>query len=157
AASTGFVTKTGTMADSKRAASVAVLCVLSIAATLYFCRSMAGGMPMPGGWTMSMAWMRMPGQGWPAAAAMFLAMWLSMMVAMMLPSAAPMFFRYRHAAFVGLGYFSAWFVLGIPVYVVGIGVASAAMGSSSFSRTIPFLAGATVIVAGIIQLLPSKM
>jgi hypothetical protein len=25
------------------------------------------GMPMPGGWTMSMAWMRMPGQTWPCA------------------------------------------------------------------------------------------
>jgi hypothetical protein len=24
-----------------------------------------GEMPMPGGWTMSMGWMRMPGQTWP--------------------------------------------------------------------------------------------
>ena len=30
---------------------------------------MSGGMPMPGGWTMSMAWMRMPGQGWVGAEA----------------------------------------------------------------------------------------
>jgi hypothetical protein len=42
-------------------------------------------MPMPGGWTMSMAWMRMPGQTWPGAAASFLGMWVVMMVAMMLP------------------------------------------------------------------------
>jgi hypothetical protein len=27
--------------------------------------SALGEMPMPGGWTMSMAWMRMPGQTWP--------------------------------------------------------------------------------------------
>jgi len=26
------------------------------------CMAAMGGMPMPGGWTMSMAWMRMPGQ-----------------------------------------------------------------------------------------------
>ena len=44
---------------------------------------------MPGGWTMSMVWMRMPGQTWPGAAASFLGMWVVMMVAMMLPSLAP--------------------------------------------------------------------
>ena len=48
------------------------------------------GMEMPGGWTMSMAWMRMPGQGWPGAAATFLGMWIVMMVAMMLPVLVPM-------------------------------------------------------------------
>jgi len=31
---------------------------------------------MPGGWTMSMAWVRMPGQSWPVAAASFLGMWV---------------------------------------------------------------------------------
>ena len=31
-----------------------------------------GDMPMPGGWTMSMVWMRMPGQTWPGAAASLL-------------------------------------------------------------------------------------
>jgi hypothetical protein len=35
-----------------------------VSATAYFCRSMGGGMGMPGGWTMSMMWMRMPGQTW---------------------------------------------------------------------------------------------
>jgi hypothetical protein len=56
-----------------------------------------GEMPMPGGWTMSMAWMRMPGQTWPGAAASFLGMWVVMMVAMMLPSLVPMLWRYRQA------------------------------------------------------------
>ena len=55
------------------------------------------GMPMPGGWTMSMTWMRMPGQTWPGAAASFLGMWIVMMVAMMLPSLVPMLWRYRKA------------------------------------------------------------
>ena len=50
---------------------------------------------MPGGWTMSMAWMRMPGQTWLGAAASFLGMWVGMMVAMMLPSLVPVLWRYR--------------------------------------------------------------
>jgi len=80
--------------------------------------SAMGGMPMPGGWTLSMTWMRMPGQTWPGAAASFLGMWLVMMAAMMLPSLLPMLWRYRLAvggagearlgrltALVGLAYF----------------------------------------------------
>ena len=55
--------------------------------TIVWCRSMStmGGMRMPGGWTMSMTWMQMPGQTWLGAAASFLGMWIMMMVAMMLP------------------------------------------------------------------------
>jgi predicted metal-binding membrane protein len=83
--------------------------------------SAIGEMPMPGGWTMSMAWMRMPGQTWPGAAASFLGMWVVMMVAMMLPSLLPMLWRYRQAvgrtgethlgrltALVGVGYLFVW-------------------------------------------------
>src|ERR1700682_6656116 len=77
----------------------ALLFASSAAVTIVWCASMSemGGMRMPGGWTMSMAWMRMPGQTWPDAAASFLAMWVVMMVAMMLPSLAPMLWRYRQA------------------------------------------------------------
>jgi hypothetical protein len=43
-----------------------VLCVVafdaSISVTIYFGSSMAYVMGMPGGWKMSMMWMRMPGQ-----------------------------------------------------------------------------------------------
>jgi len=59
--------------------------------------SAMGEMPMPGGWTMSMAWMRMPGQTWPGDAAAFLGISVVMMVAMMLPSLVPMLWRYRQA------------------------------------------------------------
>ena len=55
------------------------------------------GMLMPGGWTMSMVWMRMPGQPGSGAAASFLGMWVVMMVAMMLPSLFPMLRHYRGA------------------------------------------------------------
>jgi hypothetical protein len=77
----------------------ALLFVASAALTTAWCGSMSamGEMPMPGGWTMSMAWVRMPGQTWPGAAASFLRMWVVMMVAMMLPSLVPALWRYRQA------------------------------------------------------------
>jgi predicted metal-binding integral membrane protein DUF2182 len=77
----------------------ALLLVASAALTTAWCGSMSavGEMPMPGGWTMSMAWVRMPGQTWPGAAASFLRMWVVMMVAMMLPSLVPALWRYRQA------------------------------------------------------------
>src|SRR4029450_7063144 len=56
-----------------------------------------GRMLMPGGWTMSMAWMRMPEQTWAGAAPSLLAMWVVMMVAMMLPSVVPRLLGYRGA------------------------------------------------------------
>ena len=39
-------------------------------------------MAMPGGWTMSLVWMPMPGQTWAGTGGRFVAMWLVMMVAM---------------------------------------------------------------------------
>src|SRR5580765_8534667 len=77
----------------------ALLFIASTAVTIGWCASMSAmsGMPMPGGWTMSMAWIRMPGQTWPGAAASFLGLWVVMMVAMMLPSLVPMLWRYRQA------------------------------------------------------------
>ncbi len=63
----------------------ALLFAASAAVTIVWCLSMSamGEMAMPGGWTMSMAWMRMPEQTWPGAAASFLGMWVVMMAAMM--------------------------------------------------------------------------
>src|SRR5436309_10745199 len=77
------------------------VCVLAFVAgvstTAYFCRSMCREMEMPGGWTMSMMWMRMHGQTWAASATSFLLMWLAMMVAMMIPSALSMFLNTRRS------------------------------------------------------------
>jgi predicted metal-binding membrane protein len=77
----------------------ALLFAASAAVTVVWCASMSamGEMPMPGGWTMSMAWMPMCGQTWPGAAASFLGMWVVMMAAMMLPSLVPKLWRYRQA------------------------------------------------------------
>jgi predicted metal-binding membrane protein len=99
-----------------------------------------GEMPMAGGWTMSMAWTRMPGQTWPGAASSFLGMWVVMMVAMMLPSLAPMLRRYRQAvrrtvetrlglltALVGAGYFFVWAVFAMAVFPLDVALAAVEM------------------------------
>src|SRR5258706_73528 len=115
----------------------ALLFAASAAVTIVWCGSMSamGEMPMPGGWTMSMAWMRMPGQTWAGAAASFLGMWAVMMVAMMLPSLVPMLWRYRQAvartgetrlgrltAIVGLGYFAVWTMVGMGTFLLAAGL-----------------------------------
>jgi len=150
------------------------VCVLAFAAgvsaTAYFCRSMCCEMEMPGGWTMSTMWMRMPGQTWAASAASFLLMWLAMMVAMMMPSALPMFLDTRRSlvetkvantpAFLTLmaaGYFAIWLAVGAVIYALGIAFAATAMRSEVFSRAVPLLSGASLVAAGAIQFTRWKM
>src|SRR5882672_3625629 len=130
-------------------------------ATAYFCRSMCCDMKMPGGWTMSMMWMRMSGQTWAASAASFLLMWLAMMVAMMMPSALPMFLKTRRPwcslCYMATGYFAIWLAAGVGIYAPGVWFATVAMRSELFSRTVPLLLGASLIAAGSIQFTRWKM
>jgi predicted metal-binding membrane protein len=125
----------------------------SAAATVWLCMSMRGGMPMPGGWTMSMAWMRMPGQSWPAAALMFTMMWAAMMIAMMLPALVPAlaaFGRFRVAG--AAAYFLVWIAIGAIVYPLGILWSMALMRSASLSRMVPVATAAAIVLAGVVQL-----
>src|SRR5690606_26765372 len=73
-------------------AIAALLFAASAAVTIVWSAAMAGmgEIPMPGGWTLSMAWMPACGQTWLGSAASFLGMWIVMMMAMMLPSLMPM-------------------------------------------------------------------
>jgi predicted metal-binding membrane protein len=144
----------------------ALLFAASATLTIVWCASMSamGEMPMPGGWTMSMAWMRMPGQTWLGAATSFLAMWVVMMVAMMLPSLVPMLWRYRQAvvrtaetrlsrltALVGVGYFFVWTVLGLAAFVFGIALAAVEMQEPALARAVPIAVGVVVLIAGFLQ------
>jgi len=144
----------------------ALLFVASAAVTIAWCASMSamGEMPMPGGWTMSMAWMRMPGQTWPGAAASFLGMWVVMMVAMMLPSLVPMLWRYRQAvggagetrlgrltARVAVGYFFVWTVFGMAAFPVGVALAETEMQQPALARAVPLATGLVVVAAGALQ------
>src|SRR5262245_53541729 len=142
------------------AASV-VAFVASVSATIYFCRSMCCEMEMPGGWTMSMMWTRMPGQTWAASATNFQLMWLAMMVAMMLPSVLPMFLNTKRApvplSVVAAGYFTIWLALGVGIYALGVAFAAAAMRWENLSRAVPVLSGAALIAAGTFQFTRWKM
>lgn len=137
---------------------VALLFVGSAAATLGWSASMSemGEMAMPGGWTMSMTWMRMPGQSWAGAAAAFVAMWTVMMVAMMLPSLVPMLERSRRAgmpaALVAAGYFTVWSALGVAVFPIGVALTAAEMRVPALARVVPIGAGVVVVLGGVVQL-----
>jgi predicted metal-binding membrane protein len=145
----------------------ALLFAGSAAVTIAWCASMSamGGMPMPGGWTMSMAWMRMPGQTWPRAAGSFLGMWIVMMAAMMLPSLVPMLSRYRLAvgrtgetrlgrltALVGLGYFFVWTMFGMAAFPLGVALAAVQMRLPAAARAVPIVVGVAILIAGSVQL-----
>ena len=144
----------------------ALLFVASAALTIVVCTSMSGmgEMPMPGGWTMSMTWMRMPGQSWAGVAGMFLGMWIVMMVAMMMPSLAPLLSRYRQAiattretrlgwltTLAGGGYFFIWTVIGAIVFLLGTTLAAIEMQQPAVARAVPVAAGVTVVIAGLLQ------
>jgi predicted metal-binding membrane protein len=144
----------------------ALVFAASAAVTIVWCTSMSamGGMPMPGGWTMSMAWMRMPGQTWPGAAASFLGMWVVMMVAMMLPSLVPMLRRYRQAvdrtyetrlaplpAIMAAGYFLVWTGFGMAVFPLGAALAAIEMQQPALARAVPIAAGVVVLIGGALQ------
>jgi predicted metal-binding membrane protein len=149
----------------------ALLFAASVAATVLGCLAMSdmGGIPMHGGWTLSMAWAPMCGQTWAGAAASFVAMWAVMMVAMMLPSVLPMLWRYRQAlgargvaglgeltAVAGAGYFFVWTVLGIVVFALGAALAEAVVQMPALARSVPASSGLVVLIAGAFQFTARK-
>lgn len=154
------------MSDRTFFAATAALFAVSAAVTVVWCSSMSamGGMSMPGGWTMSMTWMRMPDQTWLDAAASFLGMWIVMMVAMMLPASLPALWRHRAVvagagsahpglltALAGAGYFLVWIAWGLLAYPLGMGVASVAMQWPALASGVPMAAGVIVVIAGSLQ------
>src|SRR5215213_10126925 len=154
--------------DSRRAflGVSTIVFAASAAMTIVWCASMSsmGEMQMPGGWTMSMMWMRMPGRTWLGAAASFVGMWVVMMVTMMLPSLMPTLWRYREAAgeaggahvdwltaVVAVGYFAVWAVLGVIVFPLGVTLAAIAMREPAVARAVPIGLGVAVLFAAAVQ------
>jgi predicted metal-binding membrane protein len=144
----------------------ALLFVATAAVTIVWCVSMSamGEMPMPGGWTMSMMWMLMPGQTWLDATASFLGMWIVMMIAMMLPALVPMLARYRRAickttgtrlawltVLVGAGYFSVWTLVGMAAFPLGAALATIEMQLPTMARAVPFIVSLVVLIGGALQ------
>ena len=139
----------------------ALLFAVSAALTVRLCASMSamGEMPMPGGWSMSMTWMRMPGQTWVGAAVAFVGMWIVMMLAMMLPSlvAALRCCRDRLTALVAIGYFFVWTVVGLVAFPFGVMVTTIAMQQPALARAVPSTIGLIVLVAGAFQFSEPKV
>ncbi|GGP23807.1 DUF2182 domain-containing protein [Silvimonas iriomotensis] len=146
--------------------TMALLCLLAWLATarLYTPMAAMSGMPMPGGWTMSMMWMRMPGQSWISAAAGFMAMWLWMMAGMMLPVLAPALWQQRctlashsslRKAWLNLvtacGYFLVWALAGLIIWLAGLWLADQTMRYPALARCVPLLNGLVVVMAGLAQ------
>lgn len=144
----------------------ALLFAASSAAMIFWRQSMSelGETPMPGGWTMSMPWIRMCGETWSGAGISFLAMWVVMMAPMMLPSLAPMLWRYRQAVGVmgetrpgllttlaGAGYFFIWTLIGMAVFPLGVALAAVLTQLPALARAAPIAAGVVVLIAGALQ------
>ena len=131
--------------------------VTSVTATVHFCRTMGGGMKMPGGWTMSMMWMQMPGRTWFGSAVEFSVIWLAMMV----PSALPTFLRtgrqWASLCYMAIGYFAIWLAIGVGIYLLGVVFAAFTMRSESLSRAVPWFLSSSLIAAGVFQFTRWKM
>jgi len=97
------------------------------------------------------------GQTLPSHAFEFLAMWLMMSTAMMLPSLLPSLWRYRRSVAaataaqldaltmcVGLGYFFAWMAAGVLAFAASDLI-------DAQRRDVPMLTGAIVLIAGVLQ------
>jgi predicted metal-binding membrane protein len=136
-------------------AAAALVFLASAATTVRWCASMSAmpEMPMPGGWTMSMTWMRMPGQSWLGAVASFLVMWTVMMVAMMLPPLMAML-RPRvdgSTALAAAAYFVVWIAIGALLFPLGLTVTSLEMRHPSLARVVPTVAALLIMLAGAVQ------
>jgi predicted metal-binding membrane protein len=158
-------------------ASLLVLTIVAWALTIYQAVGMTApmGIVVRGGVTADgMAGMAMAGMsatGWSVSgAATFVAVWTVMMVAMMLPAAAPMIVIFASANaraktqaavptwIFAVGYILVWAAAGLLVYVlIQIG-SDAATRLAPAARMIwaPVALGATLVVAGVYQFTPLK-
>jgi predicted metal-binding membrane protein len=104
------------------------------------------------------------GLGW------YLGIWVTMMAAMMLPSALPMVLlfsrvsaerdRQRQASvstwvFVS-AYLAVWTVYGVGAYALARGIRAAGAGFLGWDRAGPYVVGAAVALAGLYELTPLK-
>ena len=97
------------------------------------------------------------GLGW------YVGVWVTMMAAMMLPSALPMLLLVRRTAteplstwFFAAGYLAAWTAYGLAAYAFYRLLAAVAGGVLAWDRAGPYAAGAAVAAAGLYQLTPLK-
>jgi predicted metal-binding membrane protein len=92
----------------------------------------------------------------------FFGIWLTMMVAMMLPSAAPMVLTFARARaqrstwiFVA-GYFAVWLLFGLVAYAFFLLVRNWGAETLEWDTSGRYLAGGAIAAAGLYQLTPAK-
>jgi predicted metal-binding membrane protein len=96
------------------------------------------------------------GLGW------FLGLWVTMMAAMMLPSAAPAALLVARVArgaptlIFAVGYLAAWTAYGLAAYGLFRLVTSFDTGWLAWDRGGPYVAGAVIVAAGVYELTPLK-
>jgi predicted metal-binding membrane protein len=89
----------------------------------------------------------------------FAGTWTVMMAAMMLPSALPAIARGRRAAassIFALSYVAVWAVVGIVAFAAFRAIHAADLGFLAWDRAGAWIAGATVVAAGVYELTPLK-
>ncbi|MCD0502473.1 DUF2182 domain-containing protein [Bordetella petrii] len=124
---------------------------------LEFWPSVLDALPRCGGAQVSAVWLRMPGQGWPDAAASFLVMWAAMMAAMMLPALMLMLHRHGQARpgwldwRAATAYFGVWLALGMLVYPLGVMLAQARTQWPAMEPAIPMAPACVTLAAGALQ------
>jgi predicted metal-binding membrane protein len=147
-------------------AGVAVLVVLAWLYLLHLGHGATMGGDRPG-----MAAMAPLNRPWtPADVGAAVSMWLVMMVAMMLPAAAPVILLYAAvnrkrrgrgglglptAVFV-LGYLLVWTAFSVGAALLQWGLHAAALLSAAVATTSPALGGVILVAAGVYQLTPLK-
>lgn len=100
----------------------------------------------------------------------YLGMWMATMVPMMLPSLAPMLWRYRRSvgdvgamrlngltAVVGAGYYAVLAVAGAGAWAASAGIMAAEMRWGHSARWMPMGAGAVLLAAAVLQFTSWKM
>jgi predicted metal-binding membrane protein len=153
------------VAPGTRAAVIVALALVVVVASGYLLAG-AGMMHDMGGASMPMS----SGPWTPAHALLVVVMWIAMMAAMMLPSAAPMVLfhaavaRQREGrtapaglsgAFV-LGYLAVWSAFSVAATALQYALERLALLSPMMQTTSTFLAGAILVAAGVYQWTPLK-
>jgi predicted metal-binding membrane protein len=147
----------------RRDRAVALVALTAVTALAWLYTIAGAGTAMP-----SMPMMMIPMAWTPAHAALMLVMWAVMMMAMMLPSAAPMILLFatvtrkngnnpgRATAVFGFGYILVWAGFSIAATAAQWGLEQAALLSPAMASTSATLAGSLLIATGVYQFTPLK-
>lgn len=98
-----------------------------------------------------------PGQTWAGAALVFVAIWIVMMVAMMLPSLLPVLRRTPHVATLAAGYFFVWAVFGALAYLVDSLLRRESLHSATVAHVLSIAPAAALVCVGFVQFTTWKL